>query len=186
MKDTAKNKIDNNKFYMAIFGLFAVEVSLIALHANQLMQAPAWFWILGGFAAYRTARTITYNGVGAPLRERWTVVEPDGSGAGDTVNAKDGHPFGELLACPICTGTHAALLILTAYGFLPALGLALVAGLGLAGVAEFIHWIAEMVEWRAHVSREECGHLVRARTWNVIQHEAEKEYDPRLNAEIHS
>lgn len=155
-------------FYLFVFALFALEAGVVALHAERLVEAPLWFWVLAGLAAYRTARTITYNGVGEPLRERWTVVEPDGSGAGDTVNANPrltgaSRGLGELLACPICTGTHAAMALVSLYTLVPTFGLALVAGLGVAGLAEVIHWYTEAAEWRAHTERERCGEFVRTR-----------------------
>lgn len=153
----------NRIVYMGITGLFVVEILAIASHAHQLERAPVFFWVLAGFAAFRLARTISFNGVAEWLRAPFCEVKPDGSGAGDNVEAKNGNPIGELIACPICTGTHTALVIVAAYAWLPALGLALAAGLGLAGVSEVIHWTMEAAEWRAHTAREECGAMVRAR-----------------------
>lgn len=152
--------------YMGITVLFALEVAAIAAHSETLMSAPVIFWVLAGFAAFRLARTISFNGVGEWLRAPFCEVRPDGSGAGDNVEAKNGNPIGELIACPICTGTHTAMLILALYAWLPPVGLALAAGLGIAGVSEVIHWTMEAAEWEAHTAREECGAMVRARQQN--------------------
>lgn len=155
------------KYYL-IISTFVVEAALLSTVFEVLSYAPVWYWVLVGFAAFRAARTISYNAIGRPLRAPFTQEEPDGSGAGDTVNPKrnplgETSVIGELLACPVCTGTHAAAWLLIAYGHYPPLGLALVAILGVAGVAEILNWAACAVEWQAHRQREETGKIIRQR-----------------------
>jgi hypothetical protein len=155
--------MNKNIQYLLIAALVVAELVVISLHADRLAQAPTWFWLLAGFATMRAARTVSFNAIGAPIRAPFTVTEPDGSGAGDTVNPKPGSVIGELLACPICTGTHTAAVIVALYSLIPGAGLAAAAVFGVAGVSEILNWLACLLEWRGHAAREETGRMVRER-----------------------
>lgn len=155
--------MSKTRAYVLIMAVAGIELTATAFHTDRLLDAPVWFWLLAGFAVLRAARTISFNAIGAPIRERFTLTEPDGSGAGDTVNPRPGSVIGELLACPICTGMHAAALILLVYSFAPGFGLVLVAALGLAGVSEVLNWLACLLEWKGNEARELTGKMVRER-----------------------
>jgi len=77
--------------------------------------------VLLSFATLRLGRLISYDLVMQPLRSPFTETVADSSGAGDTVEAKGSGPkrvIGELLSCPICSGTWiAAFLVYGLYLF---------------------------------------------------------------------
>jgi hypothetical protein len=147
--------------YIGIELVFAALVVLASFRAERLLALPVAhlgaLLVLGGFAVFRTARTISFNSVMAWLREPFCDVVKDSSGAGDSVEPKPGSIFGELLACPICSGTWAALVLVNVFLYAPSVGWVLFAVLGLAGMSEALHWTAERAEWQGRAAREEAG-----------------------------
>lgn len=149
------------KGYIGVELVFAALVLLASLRVERLLELPpaqlAAFVVLGGLAVFRSARTVSYNAVMAWVREPFCQVVKDSSGAGDSVEPKPGSVVGELLACPICSGTWAALMLVNVFLYAPAVGWVLLAVLGLAGISELIHWQAECAEWQGRAAREEAG-----------------------------
>jgi len=147
--------------YIAFVGLFGLEIAIASMHVQAILALAPWQLALLGFGAYRGARALSYNGVFAWLREPFCKVVPDSSGAGDGVEPKYERglmgSIGACLSCPICTGTHVGSFMLTLIALWPSLGLTLMYGLAIAGIAEFIHWAAEMFEWRGREARENAG-----------------------------
>lgn len=147
--------------YIAIEGVFIALIALAAARIDTLLAMPAWqiaaLVIVGGLATFRAARTISYNAVMAWLRAPFCKVVKDSSGAGDSVEPKDGSVVGELLACPICSGTWAALALVVTVLYLPAMGWALITVLGMAGISEAVHWRCEREEWQGRAAMEQAG-----------------------------
>jgi len=147
--------------YVAFVGLFGLEMAISSMHIQAILALAPWQLILLGLGAYRGARALSYNGVFAWLREPFCQVVPDSSGAGDGVEPKYERglmgAIGACLSCPICTGTHVGSFMLTLIALWPNLGITVMYGLAIAGIAEFIHWAAEMLEWRGREARENAG-----------------------------
>jgi hypothetical protein len=147
--------------YIAFVGLFGLEMAISSTHIQAILALAPWQLALLGFATYRGARALSYNQVFAWLREPFCKVVPDSSGAGDGVEAKYERglmgTIGACLSCPICTGTHVGSLTLTLIALWPSFGITVMYGLAIAGMAEFIHWAAEMFEWRGREARENAG-----------------------------
>ena len=147
--------------YMIFVGLFALEMAVASTRIQAILALAPWQLALLGLGAYRGGRALSYNGVFAWLREPFCKVVPDSSGAGDGVEPKYEQGLmgavGACLACPICTGTHVGSFMLTLIALWPSLGITVMYGLAIAGMAEFIHWAAEMFEWRGREARENAG-----------------------------
>ena len=147
--------------YVAFVGLFGLEMAISSMHIQAILALAPWQLVLLGLGTYRGARALSYNGVFAWLREPFCQVVPDSSGAGDGVEPKYERglmgSIGACLSCPICTGTHVGSFLLTLIALWPNLGITLMYGLAVAGIAEFIHWAAEMLEWRGREARENAG-----------------------------
>jgi hypothetical protein len=147
--------------YIAFVGLFGLEMVIASTHLQAILALAPWQLALLGLGAYRGARALSYNGVFTWLREPFCKVVPDSSGAGDGVEPKYERglmgTMGACLSCPICTGTHVGSFMLTLIALWPNLGITLMYGLAIAGIAEFIHWAAEMFEWRGREARENAG-----------------------------
>lgn len=163
--------------HMGLVSLFAGMVWFVGQHIEALQAASPLFFLLGGFATFRMARTISYNGVMDWLRAPFTQEVEDSSGAGMSVEPKRDrkHPkpfievIGDLICCPICSGTWSALFIALLYSLDQRIGWAVVLILGLAGVSEVIHWASEMFEWAGRNQRELSGEQLLWKTRHVVK-----------------
>ena len=109
-----------------------------------------------GLATIRMARTISFNGVGEPLRKWFTKTTPDNCNAGENVEpAGTGlcYAIGELISCPICSGTWSALVMVVLWAIAPVA----VYVFAVASVSEALHWAYEFLEWRAREARVMSG-----------------------------
>ena len=144
--------------YIGFLSLFGAEVALSALHPAAVEPYQV---ALLGLAAYQGGRALSYNGVFQWLRDPFCRVEPDSSGAGDSVLPKEDNDFiyavGDCLACPICTGTHVAGLLYVLLCWAPTVGATLLSVLGAAGIAQVLHWWSERDEWQGRHAREDAG-----------------------------
>lgn len=146
-------------WYFIITLVFALEVGVLATHIDTLHAAPLTFWVLLAPATLAGARTISFYGVSDWWRHHFVVEVADSSGAGNNLEARPGkwEAIGELICCPICSGTHVASLLLCLYAIAPNAGHALVYVLGIAGTHTTIHWWTEAQEWKGRAAREQAG-----------------------------
>lgn len=155
---------------IALDGLFLLLACMIAVSGN-LPDPGVFFFPLLGLASFRMGRALAFNLIFKPLRDSLGCIElPDSSGAGDNVHATgEGirRALGELVTCPICAGTWAAILLLFSWSLFPPLGLALIYALAGAGLAELFHWLSESLQWQGRESREVSG---------LMNRESKKEY----------
>ena len=115
---------------------------------------------LTGLAAHRIGRMVAFEKVAEPLREPFTRTVPDESGADDTVVARGRGlqwAFGELLSCPICVATWAALCLSIGRMVLPGPTRFVIRVLAIAGIAELNYVAVERLEWAARASRRKAG-----------------------------
>lgn len=115
---------------------------------------------LTGLAAHRIGRMVAFEKVAEPLREPFTRTVPDESGADDTVVARGRGlqwAFGELLSCPICVGTWAALGLSIGRMVLPGPTRFVIRVLAIAGIAELNYVAVERLEWAGRASRRKAG-----------------------------
>jgi hypothetical protein len=148
------------RFILFVLSLvFFGEVYFLSGRIAVLEEAPVIFWIFAGFATLRLAHTISYNSIAEWIRHPFTKTVQDTSGAGNSVEPKEGRleAIGMLLSCPICSGTWAALFLLTMYSYNPRIGMVFAITLGLAGISEILHCLTESLEWTARDHREQAG-----------------------------
>lgn len=130
---------------------------VLVLSVTDVPVMSTGMFIMLGLAAFRMARTISFNEVGEPMRAPFTVVQPDSCGAGENVHPNNKsvahNVIGSLLACPICTGTWSALGLYGLWVFFPDFGKTLITVLAVAGVAEVLHWGSEVLEWSGRAAR---------------------------------
>lgn len=146
---------------MVLGGAFMMEAAVAAGKGKLPEVPPAVFWVLLGLAAYRGGRAVSFNLIFKWLRDLLGVAEtPDSSGAGNSNNATGHGPkyiLAELVCCPICSATWVAMTLIAIYSIHETFGLALIYGLGAAGVAEILTWMSEHYEWSGRESREASG-----------------------------
>ncbi len=115
---------------------------------------------LTGMAAHRIGRMIAFEKVAEPLREPFTATVPDSTGADDTVVARGRGlqwALGELLSCPVCVGTWAALVLSIGRMVLPGPTRFVTRVLAIAGIAELNYTAVERLEWGARSARRDVG-----------------------------
>ena len=108
--------------------------------------------VILSFATVRMARTLSFNTIADFIRRPFCQVQEDSCGAGENVHPRGTglrYAIGELLACPICTGTWSALLMLICWvWFRP-----LVYILAIASGSELLHWFFDVLEWTGRAAR---------------------------------
>jgi hypothetical protein len=119
-------------------------------------------WLILGFAVFRLARLISFDTVMQTYRSPFVKIVPHDSGMNDDVQARTDVPawrevVGELLACPICTGTWASGLLVSLWLFVPVYGRLLAGVLSVTGLMEILFAIFEQQQWAGELRRIECG-----------------------------
>jgi len=134
-----------------------------------------WFdFILLGLATFRLGRMIAYDLVSEPLRQAFTETVKDPTGVGDTVQPKGSGArlaLGQLLSCPICTGTWVAGALVGALYVWPEGTRPFLAIFGAVGFAEVLNSLAEAFGWSGHLARVNAGR--RKRTTLYLQRPSE-------------
>ncbi|NLG95792.1 MAG: DUF1360 domain-containing protein [Chloroflexi bacterium] len=116
--------------------------------------------VLLAFATYRLGHLIAYDRVTEPLRSFFTKTVPDPTGAGDTVEPKGKgfqQAFGQLLSCPICSGTWVAALLVYALYLFPGPTRVFLVMTAAIGAAELINAASEMFCWTGQYMRTMSG-----------------------------
>lgn len=141
-------------------GLIAAYLGTIGLagtRSAQSRRSPGLIEItLMGLASHRIGRIVAFERVAVPIREPFTATVPDDSGVDDTVVARGRGvqwAIGELLSCPTCVASWAALMLYVGSTTLPGPTRAFVNVLAAAGVAEIVHNAVEQLEWSARSAR---------------------------------
>jgi hypothetical protein len=145
---------------LSLVGAFLATTGLAGSRERSRLAAHPFDIALTGLAAHRIGRMIAFEKVAEPLREPFTATVPDESGADDTVVARGRGlqwALGELLSCPICVGTWAALGLSIGRLVLPGPTRFVIRVLAIAGLAELNHVVVERLEWGARVDRREVG-----------------------------
>jgi hypothetical protein len=114
-----------------------------------------------GFATLRAGRLMSYDRVTEPVREPFTETEPDESGAGDTVVPQSGsairETLGQLISCPICSGTWAAAVMAYFLRLAPAPGRLFLLIMSASGIAEVLNALVEALDWTGQAERKDVG-----------------------------
>jgi hypothetical protein len=141
--------------FVSVFGLLVVLLSkMVQIHLTAIE-----FMILG-FATMRMAQTISFNTVFEPFRKPFCKVVKDSCKAGECVVPRDDvspffHAIGELITCPICSGTWSALVLLTIWAYSPIP----IYVFAVAGLSEYLHYGSELIEWTGRASRCVSGFI---------------------------
>jgi hypothetical protein len=132
------------------------------------------------FATYRLGHLISYDRVTEPIRSLFTETLPDPSGAGETVEAKgEGfqQAFGQLICCPICSGTWAAAALVYALYLWPDPVRVFLAMTAAVGAAEILNAAGEALSWNGQHHRNQSGAQAAARKRNIVRIEQPCEDD---------
>ena len=113
-----------------------------------------------GLAAFRLGRLVSYDRVMEPLRSSFTHTVPDPTGAGESVEPKGvgwQRSVGELISCPICSGTWIAAALLYGLEFAPGPTRVLIMIMSAMGLGELLDSLNEWLCWNAQAARKQSG-----------------------------
>lgn len=142
--------------YIVLEVIFLASVVAVAI-LHPLDSMEWWIAAFLPFAVLRMAVTISENEVMSWARKPFCVTAPDSCGAGLSVVAKHNSTMGELLSCPICSGTWAALVLVALYALVHPVGVMAIVVLGGAGAAEFLYFAKEQHSWQGRLARVRDG-----------------------------
>jgi hypothetical protein len=156
--------------YVILSLVFVLAVIVAALVARQNSLALSLSWLDAVFfvlSVTRLGRLVSFDAVFETYRLPFVETVADESGAGNSTRARGvgwRQAIGELLSCPICSGTWAALVLVIMWLFVPDVARLFVYILGATGALEVLNAFVEFSSWRAQVYRETVGnmHEIRA------------------------
>lgn len=159
---TENKSLEQRLTYVALTGLFMTLLAVFNLHSRRKSDTSVkpFDYFLLGLSVFRMGRMVSYDTVMEPYRAPFTHTIPDSSGAGDTVEAKGTgwrRAIGELISCPICSGTWIAAVLV--YGLQVAAGPTriLMAIMSVIGLGEVLNALTESLSWNAQLAREKVG-----------------------------
>lgn len=146
-------------FFLLLFAGFVIWL----VTRPQEAQAFELSWLdlaLLGLATYRMGHLLSYDRVMEPLRSFFTDTIPDPTGEGESVEPK-GQGFqlamGQLLCCPICTGTWAAALMVYGIYLWPGPARVFVTIMAAVGLGEILNAVTEFLSWGGQYARTKSG-----------------------------
>jgi hypothetical protein len=159
--------------YIAKLTITTIFLSVFALFIGWMLSGPglnvfqlSWLdLVLLILATYRMGHLISYDRVMEPLRALFTETKPDSTGAGDSVEPKGTgfqNAIGQLLCCPICTGTWSAAALVYALYVFPDPTRVFITILAAVGAAEFLNSAGELLSWGGQYARTMSGAQMKA------------------------
>ncbi len=149
--------------YLTLMGLFLALLTAFSARAKRRQnqfEIRALDLVLLAFATYRGGNLAAYDKVTQPLRKPFTETRPDASGTGKTVVPRGGgvrHALGELISCPVCSGTWIAAGLVYGLLNLPGPTRVLMTILASVGMAEWLNASTEALKWTGFFVREQSG-----------------------------
>jgi len=149
--------------YLALTGLFLTAFGLFSSRRRQhsdVAKLESRDLVMLGFATYRLGHLISFDKVTEPLRLPFTETKMDDFGAAMTVEPRgEGiqRALGELISCPICSGTWVAAALVYGLNLFPGPARIFMTILGAIGMGEFLHSVTEALSWTATRARKEVG-----------------------------
>jgi hypothetical protein len=146
---------------MTLFGFTALFVAETLL--AQGVELSIFQWIMLSLSASMIGRTVAYLGVFDWVRFLLVKEVPHSSGAG-----ADNHPkyssgplaaIGELMCCPVCSGTWGGMALIVVFKYFPSWGNTLMTAFSVAALAWFASFATQLVEWKTNEARENTGNL---------------------------
>lgn len=167
MADDHSADTERHATYTALSGLFLSLFAAFSLRNrkyHEFLQLSPFDLVQLGLATFRLGRLISYDKVTEVYRLPFTKTVRDVSGVGKTTVPKGGgvrRAIGELISCPICSGTWVAALLVYGMGVAPRATRAFLAIMSAIGMAELLNAAQEALEWTGQEQRREAGERSR-------------------------
>lgn len=168
MPNKISERTERHATYTSLSGVFMALFAGLAWYQNRKrrdLRVKPFELVQLGFATYRLGRLFSYDKVVEPYREPFTRTVPDPSGAGMTVVSRERGfrgAIGDLLACPVCTGTWVAAGLVYGLSLLPRPTRLFLNIMSSVGIAELLDAATEALQWTGQLQRERAG-MERAR-----------------------
>lgn len=154
--DTSSRKLAKRETPTKLILIATFSLALVALTSVVKVEFSTASLVFLGLATIRLTRTISFNTVFEPFRKGFTEVKADNCGAGENVHpAGEGarRVIGELISCPICSGTWSALVMVVLWVY----ARPVVYVFAVAGASELFHWLFDFLEWSGRKARVVAG-----------------------------
>jgi hypothetical protein len=145
--------------FIAIFTAFTSRKPKKGREKSALELKPMDLALLG-IATFRLGRLVAFDRISEPLRKPFTETVPDPTGAGETVEPRgEGvrQALGQLLSCPICSGTWIAAALVYGLHSLPNPTRIFLAIMSSTGIAELLNALTEALSWTGQAARKKAG-----------------------------
>ena len=168
MGDKESDMLARRATYVALSGGYVgafAGFNLLMRRRRKSLSLRPFDLLLLGFAVYRLGRLVAYDKVMESYRAFFTQTVPDPSGAGESVEPKRRSGFqqaiGELLSCPICSGTWIAAGLVYALALAPSPTRIFLAIMSSMGVGELLNAATEALSWLSQETRDQAGLIER-------------------------
>jgi hypothetical protein len=154
-----KTKLTLIGLFWGIFVAFTSQRPFARLHEKKLKLRPLDLALLG-ITTYRLGRLTAYDKVTEPLRWPFVRTVEDETGAGETVEPRGKgtqKALGELLSCPICSGTWIASGLVYGLHLIPGPTRIFMTIIGSVGFAELLNALTEALSWTGQAARKIAG-----------------------------
>ena len=159
--DNRKAYAEQRLTYVALSGIFwAIFTLFNLLRRGKKLNLRPFDFVLLGFSTLRLGRLVAYDLVTEPYRAPFTETVPDQYGTSETVVPKRSgwrRAFGELISCPICSGTWVAAALVYALQLAPNPTRIFMAIMGAIGMGEILNALTEALSWGGESSRKQAG-----------------------------
>lgn len=170
MPSDRKAFVEQRITYVTLSGIFLIIFAIFNLHKNRKgkeFNLRPFDLLLLGLSSYRMGRLIAYDKVMETYRSPFSQTVPDPTGAGDSVEPKGPgwrRAIGELICCPICSGTWVAAALVYGLSLAPRLTRTFMAIMSSIGLGELLNALTEALSWMGQEAREKSGAYARARS----------------------
>ncbi|MBI4788997.1 MAG: DUF1360 domain-containing protein [Chloroflexi bacterium] len=156
-------RVERRATYSALTGLFLAIFTGFTMSksrkGNDVVIKP-FDLIQLALATFRLGRLVSYDQVFETYRAPFTRTVQDPSGMGMTVEAKGKGAraaIGDLLCCPICSGTWIAAGLVYGLNLFPRATRTVLAIFSAVGAAELLNAATEALQWTGQLARERAG-----------------------------
>lgn len=149
--------------YTTLTGIFVTifaSFSMFSSRKRKRTEIKPFEFVQLSLATLRLGRLISYDEVFEPYRAPFTRTVQDPTGEGLTVVSKGNGAraaIGDLVACPICTGTWVAAFLVYGMNLFPRATRSFIAIMSAVGAAELLNAATEMLQWNGQLARERAG-----------------------------
>lgn len=160
MSENVRKSAEARLVKLGLIGTFLAAIATAGSATSRRPSIGPFELGVMGLASHRIGRMMAYERVAAPLREPFTATVRDSTGVDETVVARGKGAqwvFGELVSCPTCVATWAALGMYLGLTVLPGPTRALMHVLAAVGVSELVNGAVEQLEWSSRAARRHAG-----------------------------